>query len=186
MRYQFSFRRSACKCYLHRSFRRRALSVSSTRRLSVRSLDGCCDTANPSAGGDVLPQSETAWSPSRSPVKLFERQRRIILAASMSAVRGRIRREGEVPHLVAHHLTDLSAELASVDSRDSAFPLPHGRGNEFHCGSPGHDPRTLPPKGSESPRYPPTFIGTVKGEPRDFRPAPCSSAKWTRLDLCFT
>ena len=54
----------------------------------------------------------------------------------MIAVRGRVHREGEVVHLVAQRLTDLSAELASVDERDAAFPLPHGRGDEFHHGSP--------------------------------------------------
>jgi error-prone DNA polymerase len=32
---------------------------------------------------------------------LYERQRRIILAAGMFAVQGRIQREGEVVHLVA-------------------------------------------------------------------------------------
>jgi error-prone DNA polymerase len=103
--------------------------------------------------------------------KLFERQRRIILAASMFAVRGRIQREGEVVHLVAHQLTDLSAELASVGSRDAAFPLPHGRGDEFHHGSPGLDPRTLPPRGPK-PRdiyIPDLHIDTIKVKPRDFR-----------------
>ena len=64
----------------------------------------------------------------------------------MIAVQGRIQREGEVVHLVAHQLTDLSADLASVGERDAAFPLPHGRGDEFHHGSPGLDPRSLPPK----------------------------------------
>jgi len=58
---------------------------------------------------------------------LYERQRRIILAAGMFAVQGRIQREGEVVHLVAQHLTDLSAELASVGERDDGFPLPRSR-----------------------------------------------------------
>lgn len=35
-------------------------------------------------------------------------------------------------HLVARQLTDLSPELDSVGDRDSAFPLPHGWGDEFH------------------------------------------------------
>jgi error-prone DNA polymerase len=38
------------------------------------------------------------------------------------AVYGRIQREGEVVHLVAHRLTDLSAELASVGDREAAWP----------------------------------------------------------------
>ena len=41
--------------------------------------------------------------------KLFEKQRRIVLSAGMIGVHGRIQREGEVVHLVAHRLTDLSA-----------------------------------------------------------------------------
>jgi error-prone DNA polymerase len=75
---------------------------------------------------------------------LYEKQRRIILSGGMIAVHGRIQREGEVVHLVAQHLTDLSPALASVGDRDEAFPLPHGRGDEFHHGSPGLDPRSLP------------------------------------------
>ena len=55
--------------------------------------------------------------------KVFEKYRRTVLAASMMAVRGRIQREGDVVHLVAHQLTDLSAELASVGDRDPlSFP----------------------------------------------------------------
>jgi error-prone DNA polymerase len=48
--------------------------------------------------------------------QVFDRFRRTVIAASMIAVRGRIPREGEVVHLVAHQLTDLSAELATVGS----------------------------------------------------------------------
>ena len=46
--------------------------------------------------------------------KLYEKQRRVILSARMMAVHGRIQREGEVVHLVAHRVTDLSDALASV------------------------------------------------------------------------
>ena len=46
--------------------------------------------------------------------QVFEKFRRVVMGASMMAVRGRIQREGEVVHLVAHQLTDLSAELATV------------------------------------------------------------------------
>jgi hypothetical protein len=35
---------------------------------------------------------------------------------------GAIQREGEVVHLVANYLTDLSAELAAVDDRDDGIP----------------------------------------------------------------
>lgn len=79
--------------------------------------------------------------------KVFEAHRRIVLSARMMAVRGRIQREGDVVHLVAHRITDLSAELAAVGQRDEAFPLPYGRGDEARTGgTPGPDRRTLPPK----------------------------------------
>ena len=102
---------------------------------------------------------------------LYERQRRIILAAGMIAVQGRVQREGEVVHLVANNLTDLSAELAAVGERDARFPLPHGRGDEFHHGSPGVDPRSLPLKGPK-PRdiyVPDLHIDSIKVKTRDFR-----------------
>ena len=88
----------------------------------------------------------------------------------MMAVHGRIQREGEVVHLVAQRLTDLSAELASVGDRDDGFPLPHGRGDEFHHGSPGIDPRSLPPKAKPRDIYVPTCTSTrIKVKTRDFR-----------------
>jgi error-prone DNA polymerase len=82
--------------------------------------------------------------------KVFEKFRRIILSSGMIAVKGRIQREGEVVHLVAHRITDLSRELASIGQRDAAFPLPHGRGDEFHRGSSSPDPRGQPPKVSRT------------------------------------
>lgn len=90
------------------------------------------------------------------------------LSASMMAVHGRIQREGEVVHHIAQHLTDLSADLACVGEKDERFPLPHGRGDEFHHGSLGIDPRSLPPK----PRdiyVPDLHIDNIKVKTRDFR-----------------
>jgi error-prone DNA polymerase len=103
-------------------------------------------------------------------LKVFERYRRIVLSAGMIGVYGRVQREGEVVHLVAHRLTDLSANLASVGERDASFPLPHGRGDEFHHGSPGLDPRSVP-KGPR-PRNivdPNGHIDQIKVKTRDFR-----------------
>ncbi|KTE27317.1 MULTISPECIES: error-prone DNA polymerase [Alphaproteobacteria] len=103
--------------------------------------------------------------------KVFEQNRRIILSAGMIAVRGRVQREGEVVHLVAQRLTDLSAALASVGDRETAFPLPHGRGDEFHHGSPMPDPRGLPPR-TVRPRdifIPDLHLDTIKVKTRDFR-----------------
>ena len=67
--------------------------------------------------------------------KLFERQRRVVLSAKMMAVYGRIQREGEVVHLVANRVTDLSDLLASIGHCDAIFPAPHGRGDELRHGS---------------------------------------------------
>jgi error-prone DNA polymerase len=103
--------------------------------------------------------------------KLYEKQRRVILSARMMAVYGRIQREGEVVHLVAHRLTDLSSALASVGERDVTFPLPHGRGDEFHHRSPGLDPRSLPSGALKPPEIPipDPHIDALKTKTRDFR-----------------
>ncbi len=74
--------------------------------------------------------------------KVFERQRRIVLAARMIACRGVLQRESDVIHVVAEELTDLSALLASLGQRIASFPLPHGRGDEVTHGG-GPDPREL-------------------------------------------
>jgi error-prone DNA polymerase len=47
---------------------------------------------------------------------------RIVMVASVIAVRGGIQREGEVVYLVAHRLVDLSAELASRSQPRRGFP----------------------------------------------------------------
>ena len=54
---------------------------------------------------------------------LFDRQRRIVLSASMLACRGRVQREGDVIHVVAGQLEDLSDLLRSVGHRQEAFPV---------------------------------------------------------------
>ena len=103
-------------------------------------------------------------------LKVFEKYRRTVLAAGMIGVYGRIQREGEVVHLVAHRLTDLSADLASVGQRDGGFPLSLGRGDEFHHGSLAPDPREQL-KGPR-PRNiidPYGHIDHIKVKTRDFR-----------------
>jgi error-prone DNA polymerase len=94
----------------------------------------------------------------------------VILAAGMMGVQGSVQREGGVVLLVAHKLTDLSSDFASVGDRDAAFPLPHGRGDEFHHGGPGIDPRSLPPKGVKARDIyiPDLHIDTIKVKARDF------------------
>jgi error-prone DNA polymerase len=103
--------------------------------------------------------------------KVFEKYRRVVLSAGMIAVRGRIQREGDVVHLVAHHLADLSAELGSVGDREESFPLPHGRGDEFHHGSPAPDPRGLAPMGLRARDLFDSYghIDEIRVKTRDFR-----------------
>jgi error-prone DNA polymerase len=99
--------------------------------------------------------------------KMFEKFRRVVLGSTMFAVRGRIQREGDVVHLVAHHLTDMSETLAGIGRRDAPFPLPHGRGDEFHHGSPTPDPR-----GAARPRdvyIPDLHIDRLRVQAKNFR-----------------
>jgi error-prone DNA polymerase len=49
--------------------------------------------------------------------KVFEANRRTVLSASMMGVRGQVQREGEVIHIIARRLDDLSPLLASVGNR---------------------------------------------------------------------
>ncbi|MBN9067691.1 MAG: error-prone DNA polymerase, partial [Rhizobiales bacterium] len=98
---------------------------------------------------------------------VFEKYRRVVLGAGMIGVRGKVHREGEVVHIVAQHLADLSSDLASVGARDAAFSLPHGRGDNFHHGSPAPDPREL-----AKPRNlvdPCRHIDEIKVRARDFK-----------------
>lgn len=75
---------------------------------------------------------------------LFEKRRRVVLGSSVMAINGRIRREGEVVHLVAQQLFDLSGDLVGLADRDTEFKLPSGRGDEFAHGGGGPDSRDRP------------------------------------------
>lgn len=61
---------------------------------------------------------------------ISETFRRTLMTASMMAVKGSVQREGEIVHLVAHDIADLSAEPAIVGGRDAVFEMPHGRGDQ--------------------------------------------------------
>ncbi|MBX3576267.1 MAG: error-prone DNA polymerase [Rhizobiaceae bacterium] len=100
--------------------------------------------------------------------KKFEEFRRVVLGATMVAVRGRIQREGDVVHLVAYQLTDMSDALAGIGRRDVPFPLPHGRGDEFHHGSPSPDSRERPPKVRDI-YIPDLHIDRLRVIPKNFR-----------------
>ncbi|MBB3980355.1 error-prone DNA polymerase [Rhizobium azooxidifex] len=68
---------------------------------------------------------------------LFERRRQVVLGSSMMAINGRIQREGEVVHLVAQRLFDLSRDLSGLADREGNFMPATGRGDEFRNGTPG-------------------------------------------------
>ncbi|MBD3847377.1 MULTISPECIES: hypothetical protein [Bosea] len=86
---------------------------------------------------------------------------------SVAKIRGYVQAEGEVVHVIARHLFDLSAKFASVGSRGSAFPQPHGRGDESHHGSPTADPRGMPKARNVVDPY--GHIHEIRVRTRDFR-----------------
>ncbi|KOF20241.1 DNA polymerase [Ensifer adhaerens] len=83
---------------------------------------------------------------------LFEKRRRVVLGSSMMAINGRIQREGDVVHLVAQQVFDLSGDLSGLADRDIDFKLPTGRGDEFAHGSPGSPDSRDRPKPVPHPR----------------------------------
>lgn len=95
----------------------------------------------------------------------FERQRRVLMTASMIGIRGKIQLEGEVVHLVAKRLFDFSGDLASLGERDSEFPVPHGRGDQVKRGA-GPDPRECPMPSSREVYIPDLHIHTLKMKSR--------------------
>jgi error-prone DNA polymerase len=74
-------------------------------------------------------------------------------------------------HLVAQRLFDLSDDLATLSERDGAFPLPHGRGDEFASGSAGSpDSRDRAPMTKAREIYiPDLHIDTLKVKSRNFQ-----------------
>lgn len=100
---------------------------------------------------------------------LFEKQRRIVMSASMMAIHGRIQREGEVVHLVAQRLFDFSGDLAGLSERGGDFPLPHGRGDGAKHGA-GPDPRDKPKPAVQARDIyiPDLHIDTLKIKSRNF------------------
>jgi error-prone DNA polymerase len=99
---------------------------------------------------------------------LYEKQRRIVHSAGMMAVYGRIQREGEVVHLVAHRLTDLAGELASIGDCDAAFPGPLGHGEGTKHGG-GPDSCEVPVRKDWDIHIPDQQFDTIRVKTRDFR-----------------
>jgi error-prone DNA polymerase len=100
--------------------------------------------------------------------KMFERQRRILLSASMIARRGLLQRESDVTHVVAEQLTDLSGLLASIGHRALPFPIAHGRGDQVTHGG-GPDPRESFGRKPREIHVANIHIDALKVKTRDFR-----------------
>ena len=114
---------------------------------------------------------------------LFEKHRRVVLGASMMGVRGQVQREGEVIHVIAQRLDDLSPLLATVGKRaDVASVYQTARADVFKHGI-APDPRDPANRAlGRSPRdiyIPDLRLGSgivpgqategIKIKPRDFR-----------------
>jgi len=84
------------------------------------------------------------------------------------AVYGRVQCEGEVVHLIAHRLTDLSSVFASIGDRDAAFPVPRGRGDEAKEGG-GPEPRETLGREVRDIFVPDLHIDRINVKTRDFR-----------------
>jgi error-prone DNA polymerase len=76
--------------------------------------------------------------------RMFEENRRVVMGTRMLGVEGIVQREGEVIHVIARKLTDLTPLLSAVGREREApgepFPLPFGRGDGATNGG-GPDPR---------------------------------------------
>jgi error-prone DNA polymerase len=88
----------------------------------------------------------------------------------MLGCRGNVQCEGDVIHVIAEHLVDLSAELRRVSELDQPFRWPAGRGDGARQTG-GPDPRERHGLGRK-PReiyVPDLRIETLKVKARDFR-----------------
>ncbi len=89
--------------------------------------------------------------------RIFDAHRRIVMGAAMIGVKGRLQREGEVIHVIADTLEDMTPLLHSVAARQFPHrPMP-GDGANFG----GPDPRTRPSR--SGPRDP-----VIQVKSRDF------------------
>ncbi|AHE52189.1 error-prone DNA polymerase [Sphingomonas sanxanigenens] len=98
---------------------------------------------------------------------LYEKQRRIVLTASMLGLQGRVQREGDVIHLICARLFDLTPLLSGLGECDGSFPKAGGRGDGARFGA-TDDPRERPPR-LAGLRGPDRHEGALRLKARDFR-----------------
>ncbi|MDI7776609.1 error-prone DNA polymerase [Asticcacaulis sp. EMRT-3] len=67
--------------------------------------------------------------------------KRAVYGSSLVLITGFIQKEGDVVHLIARTVVDLSPMLASVGDRDTPLQMPHQPGDEFRNGGSRVDPR---------------------------------------------
>jgi len=107
--------------------------------------------------------------------RLFEAQRRVVLSAAMMGVTGRVQKEGDVIHVIADALEDLSHDLRAVGGLD--FPRRTGPGDGARNG--GYDARDknkdpvkardlFYPAFRSKPYAPGNDTPTIKVKSRDF------------------
>ena len=53
--------------------------------------------------------------------RLAERQHQVLVGSQLLGVRGQIQREGQVIHVIAHHLKDYTALLGNLTTRSRDF-----------------------------------------------------------------
>jgi error-prone DNA polymerase len=92
--------------------------------------------------------------------RIFEAHRRIILAAAMVGIHGRLQREGQVIHIVTDRLEDLTPLLAQV----GAMHFPHRPGPADAARNGGPDRRER----SRGPALPAPRDGGLRIKSRDF------------------
>jgi error-prone DNA polymerase len=100
--------------------------------------------------------------------KLFEENRRTVMSAGMLGIKGYVQREGEVVHVIALKLTDLTPLLRSVSDRDEAFPVPDSRADHAKHGG-GPDPRDAVGRKARDIYVRDLSLEAIKLRTRDFR-----------------
>ncbi|HEY5711051.1 MAG TPA: error-prone DNA polymerase [Allosphingosinicella sp.] len=93
----------------------------------------------------------------------FEAQRRIILSAAMAGIKGTLQREGQVIHIIADRLEDLTPMLHEV----GAMQFPHRPGPADAARNGGHDPREHPRRAE--PALPGPRDGGMRIRSRNFQ-----------------
>ena len=73
--------------------------------------------------------------------KVGGQYKQAVFGASLVLITGFIQKEGDVVHLIARTVVDLSHMLATIGDRNDVLKAPHQPGDEFRNGGPGVDPR---------------------------------------------